>query len=125
MHLSKLGGIKNFCNDLFKGRDRYKNYTNYKFNIELLKSPEPDIKTLMHGLVIISKRDESMIFGCRLSESPLNNMDISKYELDQYERINHQKLIQELQALNVKYKDIELITNTINQKDLENANLRS
>lgn len=106
-------GLKNIFYDVVKGSDRYKGYSHHKFNFELTKSPEQDFETIKYALLNVSKKGDSILFICHLSEAPLRGMNFSKYDLDKCKPIDHQQLIQKLQSINLKYEDIEKVTSTI------------
>lgn len=111
------GGLKNFMNDRIKGPDRYEGYDHYNFHFELSKSPEPNFKKLKYVLINLSKKGNNILYMSHLSETPLRNIGLSIYDLDKCEPMDHQKLISELQSLNISYQDIETIIQNINKRE--------
>lgn len=117
------GGLMNFYNDLVKGKKRYIDYAQFKFNLELPESPEPIFTKLKYASINIAKKGDSILYLCHLSESPMEEKAISNYDFDKCNPIDHQHLIDKLQQMKVNYKDIENITHVINKKDSSHASV--
>lgn len=113
-------GFLNVYNDIIKGKARYNKYSQFIFNLELPESPEPMFPKLKFASISIAIKGSIILYICHLSESPFQDETTSIYDFDKCQPIDHQQLINKLQTIKVSYRDIEKITNTINQKALNN-----
>lgn len=109
-------GLKNFLNDIVKGRNRYKSYDHHTFQFKVEKSPDPDFEKFKQVFIHVAKKDKTLLMLCSFSEEPLKDFSFSRFELDRCGPVDHQELISKLQSLHVKYQDIEIVTAAIHRK---------
>lgn len=117
------GGLQNFLNDLFKGKNRYAKHCQYCFNVELTESPDDTFLNSKYARIHLAIKGKTIILICNMSDSPQKKRQASRFELDRSVRIDHQQLIDELQSLNVSHDDIEKISSAIHQKDKSDASI--
>lgn len=118
-------GIKNFCNDVFKGKNRYKDYIVNSMIWPLAKDGKAyqehkhfsDNETIPYANIIYAQYNETLLFGitygdldCLKSNSKL----ISRFNLDQCEKITLSTFHQKLSDINPEHAKIFFNSNKNN-----------
>jgi len=101
-------GLKNFLNDLFKGKNRYKNFKVFTTTTSLsssfirkMKSEYPGKKFPKYASVLLAKYSECYLFKSSLaSDERLLGSSASRFELDGCQRLTKDEVLAALNEMN-------------------------
>lgn len=101
-------GLKNFLNDLFKGKNRYKNFKIFTTTISLtssfinkMKNEYPGKNFPKYASVLMAKYSEGYLFKSVLAnDERLLGSSVSRFELDSCQRLTKEEVLAALDEMN-------------------------
>jgi len=101
-------GLKNFLNDLFKGKDRYKNFKVITTTIVLsstfinkMQNEYPEKDFPKYAAVLLAKYSNIFLFKSALTnDERLLNLNASRFELDSCQRLTKEEIVTALDEMN-------------------------
>ncbi len=120
-------GLKNFCNDIFRGKNRYKNFEAKKvvWTIDESNPIHQDYlemygenKKSLWAIIIYAQYKDDYLFRMIIwaSESPVsdNTHLVSRFDLDDCKKFNEKKFKEKLMEINSE--KAQILINKLNQK---------